>query len=71
KPGRCLYTNVEFFAAAVLKGISLPKELFTPMFTSSRMVGWTAHILEQAQDNRIFRPLSSYVGKIPEKLSHA
>ncbi|WAA11138.1 citrate synthase/methylcitrate synthase [Fervidibacillus albus] len=66
KPGRKLYANVEFYAAAILKGISLPKSLFTPTFTASRMVGWTAHILEQASDNRIFRPQSLYVGKMPK-----
>ncbi len=67
KPGRKLYTNVEFFAAAVLKGLDIPKELFTPTFTSSRIIGWTAHILEQSQDNRIFRPQSSYTGQMPEQ----
>ncbi|KHF27371.1 citrate synthase/methylcitrate synthase [Anoxybacillus ayderensis] len=65
KPGKKLYTNVEFFAAAVMKGISLPQELFTPTFTASRIVGWTAHVLEQASDNRIFRPQSIYTGNIP------
>ncbi|MFJ7669667.1 citrate/2-methylcitrate synthase [Lysinibacillus sp. NPDC097195] len=65
KPGRRLYTNVEFFAAAVLKGISLPMELFTPTFTASRIVGWTAHVLEQSKDNRIFRPQSIYIGEPP------
>jgi citrate synthase len=40
KPGRRLYTNVEFFAAAIMKSIKLPTELFTPTFTSARVVGW-------------------------------
>jgi len=65
KPGRKLYTNVEFYAAAVLKGISLPQELFTPTFTASRIVGWTGHAIEQSKNNRIFRPASKYVGKSP------
>lgn len=69
KPGRKLYTNVEFFAAAVLKGINLPKELFTPAFTSSRIVGWTAHILEQSENNRIFRPQSDYIGDLPKEIA--
>jgi len=63
KPGRALYTNVEFFAAAIMKAIQLDSSLFTPTFTASRMVGWTAHVLEQAENNTIFRPLSKYVGK--------
>lgn len=66
KPGRRLYTNVEFFAAAVMRSVSMPAELFTPTFTASRMVGWTAHIAEQAANNRIFRPQSTYIGALPE-----
>lgn len=65
KPGRRLYTNVEFYAAAVLRAVNMPAELFTPTFTASRVVGWLAHILEQAEHNRIFRPQSKYVGEMP------
>ncbi|MFB5661920.1 citrate synthase [Alteribacillus sp. HJP-4] len=60
KPGRKLYTNVEFYAAAVLRAADIPAELFTPVFTASRMAGWTAHIIEQAEDNRIYRPQAIY-----------
>jgi citrate synthase len=66
KPGRNLYTNVEFYAAAVMRAVRMPPELFTPTFTVARVVGWTAHILEQSQHNRIFRPQSNYVGPMPE-----
>ncbi|MFC5450260.1 citrate synthase/methylcitrate synthase [Paenibacillus aestuarii] len=66
KPGRKLYTNVEFYAAAVLRAVNMPSALFTPTFTVSRMVGWTAHLLEQAGCNRIFRPQSIYIGAMPE-----
>lgn len=62
KPGRRLYTNVEFYAAAVFKAIDLPEILYTPTFTASRAAGWSAHVLEQAENNRIFRPLSEYTG---------
>ncbi|HEU5140740.1 MAG TPA: citrate synthase/methylcitrate synthase [Bacillales bacterium] len=62
KPGRRLFTNVEFYAAAVLRAVELPKDLYTPTFTSSRVVGWTAHALEQAANNRIFRPKAAYIG---------
>jgi citrate synthase len=65
KPGRRLYTNVEFYAAAIMKAVQLPAELFTPTFTAARAVGWTAHCLEQASTNRIFRPQSTYTGKMP------
>ncbi|MCZ8514197.1 citrate synthase/methylcitrate synthase [Paenibacillus filicis] len=67
KPGRRLYTNVEFFAAAIMRAIALPAELFTPTFTLARSVGWSAHLLEQAPVNRIFRPLSQYTGPMPEE----
>ncbi|WBL15966.1 citrate synthase/methylcitrate synthase [Sutcliffiella sp. NC1] len=63
KPGRSLYTNVEYYAAAIMKAIDLPPEMFTPTFTASRMVGWTAHVLEQAENNTIYRPQSIYIGK--------
>ncbi|MDP5276487.1 citrate synthase/methylcitrate synthase [Chengkuizengella sp. 2205SS18-9] len=64
KPGRNLYTNVEFYAAAIMKSINLDLELFTPTFTASRIVGWTAHVLEQAENNTIFRPRAEYIGEI-------
>ncbi|HET7615315.1 MAG TPA: citrate synthase/methylcitrate synthase [Bacillales bacterium] len=63
KPGRRLYTNVEFYAAAVLRAIALPEPLFTSTFSASRAVGWTAHALEQAENNRIFRPKAHYIGR--------
>lgn len=62
KPGRSLYTNVEFYAAAIMKAINMDPDLFTPTFTAARMVGWTAHVLEQAENNTIFRPQAEYIG---------
>ncbi|ANU26766.1 citrate synthase/methylcitrate synthase [Planococcus versutus] len=61
KPGRALYTNVEFYAAAIMRSIAMPTELFTPTFSSARIVGWTAHALEQQEHNVIFRPQSEYI----------
>lgn len=66
KPGRRLFTNVEFYAAAILRALELDPEVFTPTFTSGRIVGWTAHLMEQAAINRIFRPQSVYTGPMPE-----
>jgi citrate synthase len=62
KPGRNLYTNVEYYTALVLHGLGLPTELFTPTFTASRVAGWTAHCFEQRELDRIIRPQSEYVG---------
>ena len=65
KPGRNLYANVEFFAGVVMDRCGLPREMFTPTFASSRVIGWCANILEQAADNRIIRPSARYVGPPP------
>jgi citrate synthase len=62
KPGRRLYTNVEFYSAVVLNAVGLPRDLFTATFAASRCAGWTAHILEQFADNRLIRPQSQYTG---------
>lgn len=62
KPGRALHTNVEFYAAVVMELCGLPPELFSPTFSAARVVGWTAHVLEQAADGKIIRPSSRYVG---------
>jgi citrate synthase len=66
RPGRDLYTNVEFYAGVVLDRIGLPRELFTPTFACARVIGWTAHVLEQAAANRLIRPSASYVGPDPD-----
>jgi len=65
KPGRRLYTNVEFYAGIVMDRAGIPRELFTPTFAASRVIGWCAHILEQAADNRLIRPSAQYVGPPP------
>jgi citrate synthase len=65
KPGRHLYANVEFYAGVVMDRCGLPRELFTPTFASSRVIGWCANMLEQAADNRIIRPSARYVGPPP------
>jgi len=62
KPGRRLYTNVEFYSAAVLAAVGLPGDMFTPTFAVARSVGWSAHVLEQVANNRLIRPQSAFVG---------
>jgi len=62
KPGRRLQTNVEFYTALLLHGIGIPSTLFTPIFAMARAAGWTAHCLEQLENNRIYRPEAEYVG---------
>ncbi|MBA2311570.1 MAG: citrate synthase [Actinobacteria bacterium] len=65
KPGRMLYPNVEFYSGVVMDMIGMPPTLFTPTFGCSRVIGWTAHILEQAADNRLIRPSATYTGPEP------
>jgi citrate synthase len=57
-----LYPNVDFFAATVYHYLGIPTDLFTPVFSVSRMAGWTGHVLEQHADNRLIRPDSEYIG---------
>lgn len=54
--------NVDFYAGAVLEVAGVPEELYLSTFAVARVIGWTAHVLEQIADNRIFRPAAHYVG---------
>ena len=67
KPDAVIVTNVEYYAAVVLHLAGIPQELFTATFTTSRVVGWAAHLLEQAGDNKIMRPKARYVGPEPTR----
>jgi citrate synthase len=69
KPDRRLYTNVEFYSASVLHSVGLARDLFPATFAVSRVAGWTAHVLEQMEGNRLIRPQSEYVG--PQGLKFA
>jgi citrate synthase len=62
-----LNANVDFYSATVYYSLDIPTDLFTPIFAISRMAGWTAQVLEQLEDNRLYRPLTKYVG--PTELS--
>lgn len=61
-----IYPNLDFPVgpAYYLMGFEIP--IFTPIFVMSRITGWTAHVMEQLQDNKIMRPLSLYNG-VPER----
>ena len=63
KQEKNLNANVDFYSATVYYSLGIPTDLFTPIFAIARMSGWTAHVLEQLADNRLFRPLSDYIGK--------
>jgi citrate synthase len=57
-----LYPNVDFYTAPLLYLLGVPLELFVPVFAISRIPGWTTHVMEQYERNRLIRPLSAYVG---------
>jgi citrate synthase len=62
KEKKGLHANVDFYSATVYYSLGIPIDLFTCIFAISRTAGWTAHVLEQLSDNRLYRPLSEYTG---------
>ncbi len=58
-----IFPNVDFYAAVTLNALGVPFEFFTPFFASSRISGWTAHVIEQYEDAVLLRPSSKYVGE--------
>jgi len=62
---RALRANLEFYKGVVYLALGIPKEFFTATFALARVFGWSAHIVEQRQDNRIVRPAAHYVGPAP------
>ena len=57
-----LDANVDFYSASTYHVLGIPVDLFTPIFAASRVAGWTAHVLEQYENNRLIRPRAEYVG---------
>ncbi|WP_248930515.1 citrate synthase [Paenibacillus hamazuiensis] len=62
-----LKPNVDFYSASVYTSLEIPRDLFTPIFAVSRCSGWTAHILEQYENNRLIRPRAEYTGPSQQK----
>lgn len=57
-----IYPNVDFPTAYIYYMMGLPIPLYTPLFAASRVAGWSAHIIEQLDNNRLIRPKSLYEG---------
>ncbi len=57
-----LNPNVDFYSASAYYSLGIPVDLYTPIFAVSRMSGWTAHVLEQYDNNRLIRPRAEYRG---------
>ena len=64
KETKNLNANVDFYSASTYYSLGIPVDLFTPIFAVSRMSGWTAHILEQYEHNRLIRPRADYQGPV-------
>lgn len=64
KKGKDVWPNVDFFSGALYALLGIAPKHFTPIFAIARVVGWTAHILELWEDNRIYRPRAHYEGEI-------
>jgi len=63
KEKKNLNANVDFYSATVYYSLGIPTDLFTPIFAIARCSGWCAQVLEQLEDNRLYRPLSQYIGE--------
>lgn len=70
-PDRPNQTNVDYWAAGVLAAAGFPTDFFTCVFAASRIVGWSAHVLEyMSKDGRILRPASRWVGPSPRETAN-
>jgi citrate synthase len=63
-----LMPNVDFYSGLVYTALGLRPRDFTPIFAVSRISGWTAQVLEQYSNNRIYRPRAFYTGSTDKKV---
>lgn len=54
--------NVDFPAAGLYHLMGIEKDMYTPLFVMARITGWTAHVMEQLEGNKLIRPLCTYSG---------
>ncbi len=59
--------NVDFYTPIAYTALGIPPELFTTIFAASRIVGWTAKVIEYVENNRLIRPLDYYIGELDKK----
>ncbi|MGA2808926.1 MAG: citrate synthase [Terracidiphilus sp.] len=59
-----LNANVDFYSASTYATLGIDIDLYTPIFAISRVAGWTAHVIEQLDDNRLIRPRAEYIGPV-------
>lgn len=68
KAEKGLNANVDFYSASTYYVMGIPTDLYTPIFAASRVAGWTAHVLEQYENNRLIRPRAEYMGPRDRKV---
>ncbi|MFZ0742821.1 MAG: citrate synthase [Terracidiphilus sp.] len=68
KADKKLNANVDFYSASTYATLGIDIDLYTPIFAISRVAGWSAHVIEQLDDNRLIRPRAEYIG--PEYPCH-
>ena len=66
KPDQRLDTNMEYYTAILLEALGIPRSAVTAVFALSRIVGWSAHVIEQERVGRLIRPASTYIGHWPD-----
>tara|TARA_E500000178_G_scaffold353141_1_gene418267 strand:- start:707 stop:1831 length:1125 start_codon:yes stop_codon:yes gene_type:complete len=58
-----IHPNVDFPCGPTYYMMGIDIDFYTPIFVMSRITGWSAHIMEQHNSNKLIRPLSKYKGK--------
>lgn len=64
-----IYPNLDYPSGPAYHLMGFDTEVFTPLFVAARVMGWSAHVMEQAANNTLIRPLSAYVGSDERHLS--
>ncbi|RLG61643.1 citrate synthase, partial [Candidatus Geothermarchaeota archaeon] len=62
-----IFTNTDFWSGLVYMALGIPEDFYCTLFAMSRVVGWTAYILEYTEKNRIIRPRVYYVGEVDKE----